>query len=234
MTIKHYFDKVYVLSLKRNKERRSQVTERLKMVDIDFEFFDACDGQVVKHVWEKFNNPIFSTPNYLACQISHLSIYNDALSNGYNRILILEDDVKPIKEINEKFDIIHHQIPQDYELLYLGWIPLSDDQLRWEYDTINNRFITSNVFLSKNLWGLYAYSPSVELMKEMIDLYNQSFPMEIDRYFVENIQQQRKSYAIRPQLFAHDIGISNNGGFIDNQSLLKSIDHRIARPEDYW
>ncbi len=98
---------------------------------------------------------------------------------------------------------------------------------------INDRFISQNVFNSKNLWGLYAYSISQDLMKEMVEVYNKDFPMEIDRYFVENIQQQRKSYALRPQLFCHDIMKSNNGGFVDDQSLMKSIDHRIANDDDY-
>ena len=173
-----YFDKIYVLSLKRNTQRRQIVKDRLSKVGLDFEFFDACDGQVFDHIWKKLENPNFTTKNYVACQISHLQIYNDALSQGYKRILILEDDVKPHKDIVNIFENYKSQIPDDYDLLYLGWIPLNDDCSMWDYSQINDRFITKNLFHSKNLWGLYAYSPSVELMKEMVDLYNRDFPME--------------------------------------------------------
>jgi GR25 family glycosyltransferase involved in LPS biosynthesis len=228
-----YFDKIYVLSLKRNTQRRQIVKERLSKVGLDFEFFDACDGQVFDHIWKKLQNPNFTTKNYVACQISHLQIYNDALSQGYKRILILEDDVKPHKDIVNIFENYKSQIPDDYDLLYLGWIPLNDDCSMWDYSQINDRFASSNILHAKNLWGLYAYSPSIELMKEMVDLYNRDFPMEIDRYFVNNIQQQRKSYAIWTQLFGHDIMVSNTGGFVDRQSLVKSIDHRGANSEDY-
>jgi hypothetical protein len=145
----------------------------------------------------------------------------------------LEDDVKPHKDIVNIFENYKSQIPDDYDLLYLGWIPLNDDCSMWDYSQINDRFASSNILHAKNLWGLYAYSPSIELMKEMVDLYNRDFPMEIDRYFVNNIQQQRKSYAIWTQLFGHDIMVSNNGGFVDRQSLVKSIDHRGANSEDY-
>jgi GR25 family glycosyltransferase involved in LPS biosynthesis len=228
-----YFDKIYVLSLKRNTDRRVLIKERLDKVGIDFEFFDACDGQVINHIWKKLDNPNFTTQNYVACSISHLSIYNDALSRGFKRILILEDDIKPHKDIKNHFDCFIKQVPDDYDLLYLGWIPLNDDCSMWSYEVINDRFISYNTFHSKNLWGLYAYSPSVCLMKEMVDSYNESFPMEIDRYLVTQVQQQRKSIAIWPQLICHDIMVSNNNGWVDNQSLKKSIDHRVSSENDY-
>jgi GR25 family glycosyltransferase involved in LPS biosynthesis len=228
-----YFDKIYVLSLKRNTDRRALITERLNKVNIDFEFFDACDGQVLNHLWKKLDNSNFTTQNYVACSISHLSIYNDALSRGFKRILILEDDIKPHKNIQRMFNNIKTQIPDDYDLLYLGWIPLTDDCSMWSYNVIDDRFLTLNTLHSKNLWGLYSYSPSVNLMREMVDLYNESFPMEIDRYFVNQVQQQRKSVAIWPQIVCHDIMVSNNNGWVDNQSLKKSIDARAAREEDF-
>lgn len=228
-----YFDKIYVLSLKRNIDRRKLITQRLETVGIQFEFFDACDGQILNHVWKKMENSNFTTPNYVACSISHLSIYNDALSRGFKRILILEDDVKPHKDIQNLFNAFKHQIPEDYDLLYLGWIPLNDDCSMWTYEVINDRFISHNTFHAKNLWGLYSYSPSIRLMREMVELYNQSFPMEIDRFLVTQIQQQRKSIAMWPQLICHDIMVSNNNGWVDHQSLRKSIDLRVSSESDY-
>lgn len=228
-----YFDKIYVLSLKRNEDRRKLISERMETVGLRFEFFDACDGQVLNHIWRKLDNNNFTTQNYVACSISHLSIYNDALTRGFKRILILEDDIKPHKDIQNLFNNFIKQVPEDYDLLYLGWIPLNDDCSMWTYEVINGRFISNNTFHSKNLWGLYAYSPSISLMKEMIDLYNQKFPMEIDRYLVTQVQQQMKSIAIWPQLICHDIMVSNNNGWIDYQSLKKSIDSRVAKEGDY-
>jgi glycosyl transferase family 25 len=228
-----YFDKIYVLSLKRNVDRRILIKERLDKVGIDFEFFDACDGQVLNHLWKKLDNSNFTTQNYVACSISHLSIYNDALSRGFKRVLILEDDVRLHKDIQNLFNIWKDQIPQDYDLLYLGWIPLTDDCSMWNYGVIDDRFITRNTFHAKNLWGLYAYSPSCNLMEEMLKLYNESFPMEIDRFLVNEIQKQRKTISIWPQLVCHDIGVSNNNGLVDHQSLLKSMDSRILNESDF-
>ena len=230
--IDRMIEKIYVVSLRRDTERRRKCTERLNAINLPFEFFDAYDGELFRHLWKKLDNSFFTNPNYIACNLTHLSIYNDALTNGYKKILILEDDAVPHKDYNAMMDIIGKQIPVDYDLLYFGWIPLSDDCQYWNYNVINKQFITQNIFHSKNLWGLFAYSITENLMKEMIELYNNDFPMEIDRYFV-TISPERKSYAIRPQMFAHDYGLSNNTGTIDENTFNKSIDTRIAKIENY-
>lgn len=226
------FDKIYVVSLRRDVERRKKVTERLNKINLNFEFFDAYDGTLFKHLWNKLANPFFENPNYVACNLTHLAIYNDALSKGYSNILILEDDVVPHSKFNELLEIIKNQIPIKYDILYFGWIPLTDDKSMWSYNIIDDRYVTQNILHSKNLWGLYAYSITENLMKEMVSLYSNSFPMEIDRYFV-SISENRLSYAIRPQLFAHDYGMSNNTGYIDESTFHKSIDTRIVDIKDY-
>lgn len=226
------FDKIYVVSLRRDVERRKKVSDRLNAIGMPFDFFDAYDGRLFSHLWQKLDNPYFENPNYVACNLTHLAIYNDALNKGYKKILILEDDVVPHSNYNAIMDIIKNQIPETYDLLYFGWIPLTDDKSYWDYNIINDRFVKQNILHSKNLWGLYAYSITEGLMREMVELYNKDFPMEIDRYFV-SISENRLSYAIRPQLFAHDYGMSNNTGYIDDSTFHKSIDTRVANIEDY-
>jgi hypothetical protein len=69
-------------------------------------------------------------------------------------------------------------------------------------------------------------------MRHTIDKYNDSFPMEIDRYFVEVIQPLY-GYGVRPQLFCHDATPSSNLGYTDNNAVLKSVDSRVANINDY-
>jgi glycosyl transferase family 25 len=228
-----FFDKIYVLSLKRSTDRRNTISERLKNQGIEFEFFDACDGSVMFNIWKKLDNSNFKTPNYLACSISHLSIYNDALSHKYQRILILEDDVRTHINLNDIFNSYKDQIPSDYDILYFGYVPLSDDCDIWDYRIIDDRLISSNIFQAKNLWGLYAYSISPKMMYEIIDIYNRDFPMELDRYYVNHIQQTRNCYGIYPQLFSLDMNVSENEGLVDAHAISKSIDRRIKLIEEY-
>lgn len=221
---------IYVPSLRKDIERRSKLTARFEKIDLDYQFFDAYDGSFFNHIWQKLDNPYFSNHYYVACTLTHLAIYKDSLNKGYNKILILEDDVIPHSNFNFIYDI---NLPQDYDLLYFGFIPLTDDCAFWSYNIFNDRFIDRNIFVAKNLWGLFAYSPSMQIREEALQAYSDSFPMELDRWFVENVQKRDRSFGITPQPFCHDITVSNNTGFVDGTSLNKSIDQRFASESDY-
>lgn len=232
MNINEYFDKIYVLNLHRRKDRMTETSDRLNKHDIKYERFGATDGNVIKPIWDKFyeKNQCFTTPNYLACAISHLSIYKDAVQNNYNRILIIEDDIIINKNINNLFETTN--IPEWDDVFYMGFIPLSDDQTMWTYQNIND-FMIPRIFRPKNLWGLYAYALTNKMMIELLDVYDKGFPMEIDRYLVNHIQPRGMSIAITPQLFACQDIYSDNMNAIQYNMTQRSVDQRFVRLEDY-
>lgn len=230
--INDYFDNVYLLNLHRRVDRLQLSKKRLNFCDIEYQVFNGTDGSVLNKLWKSLSNSNFSNPNYIGCAISHLSIYKDALEKGYKRILILEDDNRIKMNANYQFNSLVDNLPLEWDLLYLGFIPLSDDCSRWDYNIVNN-FIADKVFLARNLWGLYSYGISEQLMKATIDEYNENFPMELDRYFVTNIQPRGKSYGVTPQLFAADDGFSDNSGKIETSMLQRSVDTRFTKLTDY-
>lgn len=232
MNINQYFDKIYVLNLHRRKDRRLEIDSRLKKFEIEYERFGATDGSVMRVIWEKFykENQYFTTPNYLACSVSHLSIYKDAVTHGYQRILILEDDNLINRNIHTLFESII--IPEWDDIFYLGYIPLSDDQNMWTYSMVSD-FIFERIFKPKNLWGLYAYGMTNKLMNEMLDIYDKEFPMEVDRYLVNHIQPRGGSIGISPQLFCcQDIFSDNMSGY-QLEMTRRSVDIRFASTGDY-
>lgn len=232
MKIDEYFDKVYVLNLNRRKDRLKTSTKKLEYCEIEFERFAAIDGSVLQNVWETFSSKkhTLANPNYLACAISHLSIYRDALDNGYSKILIVEDDVSIRKNANDEFSNIIDNLP-DWELLYLGFIPLTDNRMQWTYREFN--VVSKNIAQSKNFWGLYGYGISSELMQEVLERYNKDFSMELDRFFVKEIQPRGKSYGIIPQIFAAEDGYSDNSLIIERGMMERSIDGRFGKLADY-
>jgi len=234
MNINNYFDKIYLLNLHKRKDRLNKSTEKLDRLNIKYDIFNGTDGSVIHKLWSKLDNPNFSNPNYVGCAISHLSIYQDALHNGYEKILIIEDDNLIHNEIMNIFDSL--VVPEWSDLFYLGYIPLNDDCSMWDYTfgIQGHNFICDKIFKPTNLWGLFAYGIKYELMREMVNLYNQEFPMEIDRYFVNDIQKRGNSIAISPQLFCCDDNVhSDNLGFTPPNMTQKSIDSRFANPSDY-
>jgi GR25 family glycosyltransferase involved in LPS biosynthesis len=232
--INEYFDNIYLLNLKRRKDRLDKSIKKLNELDIKFDIFNGTDGSVIKNIWEKFNNSNFSNPNYLGCAISHLSIYQHAVQNDYQKILIIEDDNLINKNINTIFENII--IPEWNDIFYLGYIPLNDDCSMWDYrwGLQGHNMLSDNIFNPRNLWGLFAYGLTNKLMKELLDIYINTFPMELDRYFVKIIQPRNNSIAISPQLFCcEDNNFSDNLGFIAPNMTQKSIDSRFANIYDY-
>jgi len=233
MKINQYFDKIYLLNLQKRSDRLQPSKTRLDSLDIQYEVFFGCDGSVINHLFNKLENGYFTNPNYLGCAISHLSIYQDAIHHGYDKILILEDDNLIHSEIHNIFNTI--EIPEWNDLFYLGYIPLTDDCTMWDYrfGIQGHNMLNDHIFRCTNLWGLFSYGIKRNLMVEMIETYNTSFPMEIDRFFVNTIQPRNGSIAIAPQLFCCDDNIySDNLGYAPMLST-KSIDSRFANKNNY-
>ena len=233
MNINQYFDKIYLLNLQKRSDRLQPSKTRLDSFDIQYETFFGCDGSVINYLFNKLENGYFTNPNYLGCAISHLSIYQDAIHHGYDKILILEDDNLIHSDIHNIFDTI--EIPEWNDLFYLGYIPLNDDCSMWDYrfGIQGHNMINDHIFRCTNLWGLFSYGIKRNLMIEMIETYNTSFPMEIDRFFVNTIQPRGGSIAIAPQLFCCDDNIySDNLGYAPILST-KSIDSRFANKNNY-
>lgn len=233
--INKYFDHVYCLSLPECKERQEMTIARAQRFGLSFTFYPAISGKLFKDIHaghsEKRTTTI-TNPNYMACALSHLSIYRHALSNGYSRILVIEDDLLFNKNMDAIFSNAIKEVPEDWKLLYLAWIPLSDDLMYWNYSIIDDRFIGDHVFRAKNLWSAMAYGIDSSMMQILVDRYNESFDKEIDRVFVEEIQPNFPCYGITPQPFCGYDNYSNNTERYDS-IFNKSFDSRRASPNDY-
>lgn len=229
MDLNKHFDNIYVLNLNWRVDRFDSISKRLSQFEIKFEKFNAVDGSVMQKIWKKFENPIFSSPAYLACAISHLSIWNDAQQKGYNRILILEDDVLINKNILSFDETV---IPDWQDVLYLGWIPLSDDQQMWTY-AMANQFLNMRILVARNFWGMFAYATTSSLRQELLEVYRSDFPMELDRYFVTKLQPLHKCLAVTPQLFSCQDIWSDNMNHHQMGMLARSVDIRFASLDDY-
>ncbi len=229
--LNEYFDKIYVLNLHKRSDRRCLSKKRLSFAGIDHEFFGATDGSVLKFIHGNLKNSNFQNGNYVGCAISHLCIYADALSRGFKRVLVTEDDCRIHRDSSAVFEAASGGIVKWDDLLYLGYIPLSEDMSRWDYNAFSAPI--GNCFTAMNLWGLYGYGISSSLMSEIVDVYNSSFPMELDRYFVSKIQPRGKSIGVSPQIFCAEDGASDNSGKVECGMLEKSIDTRFAKYSDY-
>jgi glycosyl transferase, family 25 len=130
--INSYFDKAWVLTLPRLAGRMEAVKKRLEGLQFDFYFGTdketidlARAGQLGWYSQERYNQyykrPPSMSKGMLSCSLGHRSMYETILRNGYQRTLVLEDDVLPIEQNLCLFSHIMDNVPADWDLLYFGY-----------------------------------------------------------------------------------------------------------------
>lgn len=188
-------DRTYLINL-------SHRTDRLRIAKAQFEkagmpmpiIFPAIDARKmgIKGVTE-------DNQGIVGCYLSHYIILQEALTYGYKRITIFEDDLLLVTDFKEKFDIAIEQVPEKWQMLYMGY-----------YERTGQRKIqvSENVTIPKNTWGTHAYMVQNEGIKILYDNL-QKLRCHIDVQISEDIVPKMYTYCIYPAL-CHQSGIKSD------------------------
>jgi GR25 family glycosyltransferase involved in LPS biosynthesis len=128
---KNFLDKIseaYVINLKRRSDRLEQFYENHPGFDEHVLVQEACDGvsleltPALKRLF--INNDFHWKKPVLGCAMSHLKLWQQLATDeaGIDNYLIMEDDVKFQKGWQEIWNKASKEIPDDYDVLYLGGI----------------------------------------------------------------------------------------------------------------
>lgn len=130
--LNRFFDKVFVITLRRATDRHAHIQKELK--GLDYELFYGKDKQEfsVEELQQKgiYNEALarrhhrYGKPmpaGMIGCSWSHVEVYKTIIQNNYQRVLILEDDVVINRETVSIWPQAVQELPQDWELLYLGF-----------------------------------------------------------------------------------------------------------------
>lgn len=173
---KYIMYQTYVINLINRTEKKKLVQKHLKKYNIKFKFY----------------HPELNNDPKLGCKLSHLHIINEAKKNGYDKILILEDDVKFIK----KFKL--NNLPNNWDMLYLGgtvFKVLNKDNPKW---------------YKIQCWTTHAYLINLE-NDDLINDINKCIDSddEIDKYYLINIHPKYNCYMINPMIAIQREGYSD-------------------------
>lgn len=96
---------IFVVSLTRSKERRQEISAFLDNLDLEFEFFDAIDGENIPSEYMARVDQEFSlarkilgrglSKGEVGCALSHALLYEKMVMEGIDFAYILEDDAIP-------------------------------------------------------------------------------------------------------------------------------------------
>ncbi len=131
--LENYFDKIFVVSIERAKDRHIQVKKQLE--GLSFDFFWGADKQLFD--WEKIkkghevydeiiskkHNRVGKAMNAgeVACALSHRKLYEHIVEQKYQRVLIFEDDIVPLTENLSQLPAVFNELPDDWQLVYFGY-----------------------------------------------------------------------------------------------------------------
>jgi GR25 family glycosyltransferase involved in LPS biosynthesis len=114
-------DKVFVINLEKDKERLKTFDEQMEKNSIKYERFDAILGSKVlrdERLSEYCNT--FCTDAMKGCALSHRSIWELMVANGYENVIIFEDDVVLSETFDRDFRNVWNFLPKDYDIVYLA------------------------------------------------------------------------------------------------------------------
>lgn len=204
MEINKFFDNVYCINLERRLDRRTEVLEELEKHAISGELVEAVDGQLYDfseypHVFSSGTGHDLEhggiCKNIAGLAKTHELILKDAIGMGYDRVLILEDDVEFDEDLSSKFNKVVAELPEDWDMLYLGSQNFID--LPKPYSTLLGK--------TCNTLGLHAVGINSSAYQTLLDSIDFKYPVDINymekansmNSFVvlEQIAWQRPSYS---------------------------------------
>lgn len=114
-TLNYYFQKIYCINLDKRTDRWKLAEPHLKDLGLDVERVPGYDGSALG-----LEFPPEIKEGAVGCSLSHLFTIKLAKQNKFENFLLLEDDVVFDDEVNEKFFSVLDQVPDDWDMLYLG------------------------------------------------------------------------------------------------------------------
>ena len=200
MNVNDFFDKIYCINLPERTDKWKECEDEFNKHNLIVEKYDALKGY-------KKNTLLAGEVGLI---LTNIEILKDAITNNYNKILILEDDVIFNDDFNEKFESKISDLPDDWETLHLGGNHFFDRGLG-KFKSINNDInfiINGNTYreldndICTTAWSQTTHAVGVhsnifnELLTSALKLERQ-----IDNVYCEFQQSDiHKTYAFLPSI----------------------------------
>ena len=197
--INKYFDKIYCIHVVGNSDRLNNIKKLSSMLQSKIHIFPACTPKTCV-----LPTNLSIIPEEYACAMSHIKLWDYALTDNYKRCLILEDDAILNNDIDLDAMLIKcgdQLVDEKYNLSFLGL----------NYKCANLISISDNLVSVKRAYALHAYSPTKEglcFFKKHISetfLKNNQKPIDVH---TANLYSQMSTIAIKPPIFIQKAGYS--------------------------
>jgi glycosyl transferase, family 25 len=187
-----YFDGTFCINLDYRLDRWRSALEEFKKHTLSVERIVGIDGSKLNldfmHGFKK---------GAIGCSLSHLFAIKHAQQLGLDNFLLLEDDVQFDKNINELFSEYILEVPQDWDMLYLGgqhFHGMNLNQVTEHVYRCEYTLAAHSVAIKSTVYDKFIYRLS-DLSKPC-DVHYAESHLEINAYvFIPHLTWQRGSYS---------------------------------------
>jgi len=255
-----YFDHIYVVNLKQKIKDRLTISKHLKSYGINFEVFNAIngyEGEAYK-TWQKYTQRslgsferyknfkdreiklgrgLIESPGAIGYIYTYLEILEDAKNKGYERFLILEDDILLDYEFEEKFKNFTRNIDNNWKIILLGASQYGWDGIN-EKESLEKGYYLPRRIDNCTTCGSFAVAFHESVVDEMITAAS-SFEAPFDHLPLGELYERHidKCFVAYPNIVIADVSDSTIRGkrSQDEQSRkvkwrLKNFDYPLDKP----
>jgi GR25 family glycosyltransferase involved in LPS biosynthesis len=180
----------FYLNLDKREDRRNQMEKMLSKTKHNIIRFQAIDGDELNSFGD-FKGTIKGSENkQYATYLSHLKMLEESKKNGWDKVLILEDDITIANDFDKRLSYQLGFLPEDWKIIYLGFNGQPDTNL----DKVNKW-----VYEVKNVFGCFGMLINGNFLEELIDIIKTN-NVAIDEIIRTNVLPKYKCYSFIPFL----------------------------------
>lgn len=205
-----YFDKIFCINLERRSDKWAEcLVEFDKWGVTGVNHYLAVDGSLLSDA-ELANVPI--NRGELGLLLTHINIFNEAIINGYDNILLLEDDISFNDNLTKLGEYMSY-VPKDWDILYLGGN--HNQHVGKTVDFINERVIKST-----DTYTTHCIAVNSSMYEIILSLLNKK-KKAVDVYY-SDIQKTFNCYSFYPGVASQRPSFSDiQNKIMDNRWLIK-------------
>jgi GR25 family glycosyltransferase involved in LPS biosynthesis len=114
MLLQEISEKIYVVNLKKRKDRLHHITNELQKINCSkYEIVEAIDGSQI-------DNPTKMKNGNYGLNLTYIKIHEDWSKNKTQTVLIIEDDCCFSDNFNDELKNYIENIPKDWDIIYFG------------------------------------------------------------------------------------------------------------------
>jgi len=196
MRVNDFFDRVCYINLDKRKDRFKRMEMVLDQNDICSMRVPAIEGNKWEWKAEHYPHPLRAFDGVAGGTSTQIEIIRQAQMDKRKSVLILEDDCGFIEGFPDLFDKWSEDVPDDWDLLYLGGM----DGRGMHIDFIEK--VINYIVRVTNMNSTHAYAVNQKAYQRVIDTMYESFPYLTDSAdgYLRSLQFELKAYAFNPPM----------------------------------